>query len=122
MPAWADIEERTIIAGFHGRFIHSERMSFAKWRVEEGAVLPIHAHPHEQVMLVFSGRLEVSIEGDRHLLIAGDVLVIPANARHEGKALADTEVMDVFAPVREDYRDPDSGTVLGAASGGGGTA
>ena len=36
-------------------------------------------------------------------MIAGDVAVIPGNAEHEGLFLEDTEVVDVFAPPREDF-------------------
>jgi quercetin dioxygenase-like cupin family protein len=115
MPAWDDLEERTIIAGFHGRFIHGQNVTLVKWHVDAGSPLPPHSHHHEQVVLVSAGELEMVLEGERHLLRAGDVLVIPPNAQHEGLALTDVDVMDVFAPVREDYRDPKKGTILGSA-------
>ena len=115
MQAWAEREERTVIPGFHGRFVHSERLTFALWRIEAGAVLPLHRHEHEQVVHVYSGELEIVLEGVAHRCTPGTVLVIPPNARHEGRALSDSAVMDVFAPVREDYRDAAGATVLGAA-------
>ena len=34
----------------------------------------------------------------------GDVAVIPGNVEHEGFFPEDTEVVDVFAPRREDFR------------------
>ena len=40
---------------FHGRFVHSERMTFAWWRIEPGAEVPEHDHPHEQVVNVLEG-------------------------------------------------------------------
>jgi quercetin dioxygenase-like cupin family protein len=112
--AWAEIEERTIIPGFHGRFIHSAEMTFALWRIEAGATLPLHQHLHEQVVHVFSGELEIVVEGVAHRVTPGTVLVIPPHAWHEGRALAEASVMDVFSPVREDYRDGGE-TVLGKA-------
>jgi hypothetical protein len=33
------------------------------------------------------------------------MLVIPSGVRHEGRVIAEASVLDVFAPVREDYRD-----------------
>jgi quercetin dioxygenase-like cupin family protein len=36
-------------------------------------------------------------------MIAGDVAVIPGNVEHEATFLEDTEVVDVFAPPREDF-------------------
>jgi quercetin dioxygenase-like cupin family protein len=103
--AWEELPERDAIPGFHGRFLTSERMTFALWRLDRGALLPAHEHPHEQVINVFSGELEITMDGRRHVLGAGMVLVIPPGLRHEGRVLADTAVLDVFAPVREDYRE-----------------
>ena len=36
-------------------------------------------------------------------MVAGDVAVIPGNVEHEAIFLEDTEVVDVFAPPREDF-------------------
>jgi hypothetical protein len=36
-------------------------------------------------------------------MIAGDVAVIPSNVEHEGFFPAETEVIDIFAPPREDF-------------------
>ncbi|HEV7277430.1 MAG TPA: cupin domain-containing protein [Devosiaceae bacterium] len=103
--AWADLEERTVIPGFHGRFLHSGRMTFVLWRLDAGAVLPAHAHPHEQVVHVLAGELEMTLEGETTSCGPGTVLVIPPDAPHSGRVLTDASVMDVFSPVREDYRD-----------------
>ncbi|NOT07167.1 MAG: cupin domain-containing protein, partial [Gemmatimonadales bacterium] len=39
----ADVAERELARGFHARFVHSERMTLAFWRVIDGATLPTHA-------------------------------------------------------------------------------
>ena len=36
-------------------------------------------------------------------MVAGDVAVIPGNVEHEGIFPEDTEVVDIFAPPREDF-------------------
>jgi quercetin dioxygenase-like cupin family protein len=99
-----DLEEREIIPGFRGRFVHSENITLGYWRISSGAVLPEHAHPHEQVTNVLQGRLEMTIEGKTRTLEAGGIAVIPAEARHGAKALTDCFVIDAFYPVREDYQ------------------
>lgn len=102
--AWADLEEQTVIPGFHGKFIHSARMTFVLWRLDAGALLPEHAHPHEQVVHVSSGTLEMTLSGETTHCGPGTVLVIPPHTPHSGRVLAAASVMDVFSPVRDDYR------------------
>lgn len=100
----SDIEEKEIVPGFHGRFVHSENMTSAYWRIEKGAILPEHAHPHEQVSTVMEGQLELTLEGETRLLDTGTVAVIPPNVKHAGRAVTACRVVDVFYPIREEYR------------------
>jgi quercetin dioxygenase-like cupin family protein len=99
------LPEREVFPGFRGRFVHSEHMTFAYWTIAAGAALPPHSHPHEQVVNMLSGEFELTVGGAAHLLGAGDVFAIPGDALHSGRALTEVRVLDVFAPVREDYRD-----------------
>ena len=113
---WDEIGERTIIKGFHGKFVHSERMTFVMWRFDKGTILPRHQHPHEQVAIVFEGELEITVDGETFLCTAGSALVIPPNAWHEGRFLTECRILDVFAPVREDYREGAGTTILNVAA------
>lgn len=99
-----ELAEHELISGFHGRIVHSERMTFVYWRIEAGALLPEHSHPHEQVAHTFEGEFEITIDGETQILTAGSVAVIPGNAVHSGRALTECRIMDAFQPVREDYR------------------
>ncbi len=92
------------IPGFHGKMIHTERMTLAFWEIEAGANLPEHSHPHEQVANVLEGRFELTIHGETHVLEPGMVAVIPSDAVHSGRAITSCRILDVFQPVREDYR------------------
>lgn len=96
--------ERELVPGFFARFVHGERATLAFWRVAQGAVLPAHAHPHEQLSTVIEGRFELTVDGHAEVLEAGRVAVIPPNVRHEGRALTPCRIVDAFSPVREDYR------------------
>lgn len=94
----------TISRGFHARMIHTDNMTIAYVDVEEGADLPEHAHVHEQVLNLLEGRFELIVNGQPHLLEPGDVFAIPSNAPHSGKAHTSCRIIDVFQPVREDFR------------------
>lgn len=99
------IEEKEFIKGFWVRFVHSENMTMAHWRIEEGHSLPDHAHPHEQVVNLIEGTFELTIDGVSHVLEAPAVAVVPSNVRHSGKALTKVRIIDAFYPAREDYKN-----------------
>lgn len=99
-----NVPVKEMFPGFKGRFIHSETMTVAYWHITAGCVLQEHSHPHEQIINVLKGTLEIQIGEETHELQAGSVLVVPSHQVHGGIALTDCEVLDVFHPVREDYR------------------
>ena len=49
------------------------------------------------------GTFELILEGESHMLEAGDVFVIPPDIPHTGVAHTPCRILDIFAPVREDY-------------------
>ncbi|MCI0521448.1 MAG: cupin domain-containing protein [Chloroflexi bacterium] len=99
-----DIEEKELLPGYRARFVHSEAMTLAYWTIRAGAPLPEHAHPHEQVTNLLKGEYEITVLGEIHRLKPGKVVVIPSNTPHSGRALSDCRILDVFYPVREEYR------------------
>lgn len=99
-----NVAGREIVPGFTARFIHSEHMTLSYWQVKAGAVLPEHSHPHEQVANLITGRFEMTVAGETRIIEPGMVAVIPPDAKHRGRALTDCYIIDVFYPIREDYR------------------
>ena len=63
-----------------------------------------HQHPHEQIMHVQNGEFEFTIEGESKIYRSGDIVYIPSNCSHSGKALTPCSLMDVFSPAREEYK------------------
>lgn len=100
----ASLEPREIQPGHHGRFVHSEHTTHVYWEIEADARLPEHSHPHEQIVNMLEGTYELVVDGTSHVLEAGDVLVIPGGAVHGGRAHTSCRILDVFSPVREEYR------------------
>lgn len=92
--------------GFKAKLVHSDSLTTSFWEIEKGAVLPRHSHINEQISIVTSGILELTIGNEKMKLSKGMVAVIPANIEHEGVALTDVEVTDVFYPIREDFPKP----------------
>jgi len=73
--------------------------------LEPGAVVEEHSHPHEQLGLVVDGVLVLTIDGIEHRLTAGHGYQIPGDVAHAARAEGGRcRVLDVFHPIREDYR------------------
>ncbi|MEI8076020.1 MAG: cupin domain-containing protein [Bacteroidota bacterium] len=99
------IQPKTIVAGYDAKFIHTSGMTFSFLEVKAGASLPAHSHVHEQVSQILEGSFELTIDGEPVVFGPGTVVVIPSNAVHSGRAITDCKIIDVFNPVREDYRN-----------------
>ena len=99
-----NLEVKEPAPGFKAVFVHSDNMTVAYWEVEEGAELPEHSHPHEQVSNVVDGKFELTLAGEQRVLDRDSAAIIPPNIPHSGRALTRCRLIDVFHPVREDYR------------------
>lgn len=99
-----EIVEREVIPGFKGKFIHSKNITVVHWSITAGSQLSEHNHHHEQVTNVIDGELELTIEGVTKRLKSGELAIVPSNVKHHGKAITDCYILDVFYPIREDYR------------------
>jgi quercetin dioxygenase-like cupin family protein len=100
----SSLPTRELIPGHRGRFIHSAHTTHVYWQIEADAVLPEHSHPHEQIVNMLEGTYELVVGGEHFVLSAGEVLVIPGGVVHGGRAHTDCRILDVFSPVREEYR------------------
>ena len=98
------LPEKEIVKGFVAKFIHTDTLTMGYWDVEEGAVLPMHAHFHEQITTVIEGKFELTVGDETRVYENGLVAVIPPNVVHGGKALTACKLFDIFSPVREDYK------------------
>lgn len=96
--------EKEVIPGYKGRTVHTGTMTFMYWTVDEGAVMPVHSHLHEQVANVLTGKFELTVDGKTQIIEPGIVAVIPPHVPHGGKAITACTLLDVFLPEREDYK------------------
>ncbi|HCW07839.1 MAG TPA: cupin domain-containing protein [Cytophagales bacterium] len=93
-----------IVPGFLARFVHTENLTIAYVEVKSGSILPEHEHPQEQITHVLEGQLELTVGGETQIAEAGKIVMIPSNVKHSAIARSYCKVMDVFSPVREDYK------------------
>lgn len=99
-----DLPEKELVPGFNAQLLHMDGTTIGHVRAKKGAQLPEHHHLHEQVTNIVSGELEMTIAGETKTCRAGDVVAIPPHVPHSARALTDCYLIDVFHPVREDYK------------------
>ncbi len=76
-----------------GRLVTGEQIELGLLRFKAGEGAREHAHPHEQVLFVLSGRVRMTIGGEVHVLGPREVAHMPPNVPHSLAAIEDTEVV-----------------------------
>ena len=87
-----------------GHYAHLERTTVGEVHLMADTDVPMHQHPHEQVTYLLEGRFEFTVGDKTTILEAGMAALIPVGVMHGGRTLTACRVVDVFSPVREDYR------------------
>jgi quercetin dioxygenase-like cupin family protein len=100
----ADVSAFELAPGISAQPLFGDGAMLNLVKLEAGAGVPTHAHPHEQLGHVLEGELELTIAGESHVLAPGDAFQIPGGVEHAARSER-CLVMDVFQPVREDYRE-----------------
>lgn len=83
--------------------VYGEKTLLTEFKLEKGAILPNHKHPHEQTGYLVSGRIDLTIGNEKHQVEPGGSWCIPSNIEHSAIALENSIAIEVFSPVREDY-------------------
>ena len=103
---WNELDRETVRpgvsrAGFRG----DDVMLVMNW-LQPGMDTRPHSHPCEQIVYVVKGRMRFVIADEEIEVGAGGLVRIPPDVMHYGEPIGDEEVLnlDVFAPLREDYR------------------
>lgn len=108
---WNEIPREVVTDHIERQLFTGERMMLAHVYLEQGAIVPKHAHENEQLTWVVEGALRFRLgnEGEEgyeeRVVSAGEVMYIPSNAPHAAEALEDTFDVDVFSPPRQDWLD-----------------
>lgn len=91
------------LPGWHGRYFHSQNMTFAHYDFVGGASIHEHFHPQEEVYEVIEGELEITIDGVKQIARPGVVAIVPSGAPHSVQALSDGRAIIVDHPARPEF-------------------
>lgn len=100
---WEDAPVERLSPSIGRQLLNTERVTLARVLLAAGAVVPEHRHEHEQVSTLLEGRVRFVVDGEERVLEAGESLVVRPNAPHAVEALEQSVVLDLFAPVRDDW-------------------
>jgi quercetin dioxygenase-like cupin family protein len=104
-PTADECSRHTIFPGVTVTTCAAEKMMMSLAVLEPHAVVEEHSHPHEQVGMILEGRVIFHIGNEEKTLGPGDLFRIPGNVKHRVVALeARAKALDIFFPIREDYR------------------
>lgn len=99
---------REVAAGVTMKYqVHGVNTMMVRFRLAAHSNLPLHSHPHEQTGFLVSGLLRFTINGKTSTLAPGASWCILGGVEHSAEALEDCEVVEVFAPIREEYLPTD---------------
>jgi quercetin dioxygenase-like cupin family protein len=105
---WDDLPVESLNPLLGRRLITGERLMLAHVYLEEGCIVPQHAHDNEQLTYILEGVLRFWIgegDGEQIDVHAGEVLFIPSQVVHRAEALEKTLDLDIFCPPRQDWLD-----------------
>jgi quercetin dioxygenase-like cupin family protein len=101
-----DVRALTLAEGVFGRPLFGGGGMINLIEFEPGATVPLHSHPHEQLGIVLRGMQALVVDGEAHELGPMEGYVLPGDVEHSAYCGPDgATVIDVFTPVREDYRE-----------------
>ncbi len=84
--------------------VYGANTLLAEFKLEGGKTLPMHTHPQEQTGYLVSGNIILTIAGKQYDMKPGDSWSIPGNVEHGARIIEDSVAIEVFSPVREDYK------------------
>jgi quercetin dioxygenase-like cupin family protein len=113
LERWSDIPREQMNDLVTRQVLHADTMTISRLELREGAFVPLHSHPNEQICMVAEGGLRFEVQGEEVVVRAGEMLQIPGDVPHSVLALENSVAIDIFSPVREDWRRGDDAYLRG---------
>lgn len=101
---WDEIALEKVTEMMSRKIVSGEHQTLTQTYLKQGTLVPMHAHASEQMTYVLQGALKFLVEGEELIVREGEVIHVPAGIPHQAEALEDTFELDVFSPVRQDWR------------------
>ena len=100
---WDEIALDKVTEMLSRKIVTGEREILVQVYVKRGCLVPLHAHPSEQMTYVLQGALKFHVGDEEITVREGEVLHIPSGVLHQAEALEDTFELDIFSPIRSEW-------------------
>ena len=103
---WESLPRENVRSGVSRTAFRGDNALMVMNWLEPGMEVRPHSHPFEQLAYILAGRVRFTIGDEVVEVGAGEVVRIPPDVLHCGEPIGDEVAvnLDVFAPVRDDYR------------------
>ena len=104
-PTSADCSRINPFPGVALQTCAAEKTMLSLATLQPHSIVAEHSHPHEQVGIVIEGKVTFYIGEEHKTLGPGEMFRIPGGVKHRVVTLEQiAKVLDIFCPIREDYR------------------
>ena len=103
---WDSLDRETVRKGVERAGFRGDDVLLVMNWLEPGMDVNPHSHPFEQVVYIVQGRVVFHVGEDTMEAGPGSIIRIPPDVVHYAEPIGDEPALnlDVFAPIREDYR------------------
>ena len=84
--------------------VHGKETLMTEFVMDKGSELPLHGHVYEQTGYLVKGKIKLHIGESSRIVSPGDSWCIPSSVQHKADILEDSVAVEVFSPLREEYR------------------
>lgn len=101
--SWKDTSEEFLDPKLSQQIFSSKNVMVVHYIYEPGLEFEEHSHPQEQVTIVQSGRLLLTIAGEKVELKSGDICSVAPNVSHSSVVLGEekVEAFCIFTPISD---------------------
>jgi quercetin dioxygenase-like cupin family protein len=101
--AFAELPQEQISEKISRRILSGDQGMVVWWSIGAGVHVESHSHTNEQIVWMLRGTMEFRLGVEQRVCGQGDVVIIPSGVEHEAWFREDSEVIDFFAPPRDDF-------------------
>jgi quercetin dioxygenase-like cupin family protein len=101
--AFVELPQDQISEEISRRILSGDQGMIVWWSIGAGVHVEPHSHTNEQIVWMLTGKMELRLDAEERVCGRGDVVVIPSGVEHEAWFREDSEVIDFFAPPRDDF-------------------